>query len=424
MITTNTSNFLRIFEKVFAVIAIFHTSQALLPLILSGGVSEGDGISLNDLDLSLIAKLSLVIYAVVFVLLFLRWKRVFFIIADNRFILLLMGIVCFSYFWSVSPGDTFRFIIYALGTTALGLYLATRFTLREQVDILSWNYGLMLILSILFALALPQYGVMGGVHEGALRGIFTHKNIFGAIMVPGVVIFLLKALRNERNSWIYWLFLGTNITLLVLCRSTTALGTTALMLILCLIYRIFRWRYEVMISVILAALVAGLVALFWFTAYVDADSLLGAFGKDATFSARTLIWDLVWDKIQERPWFGYGLAAFWNELEGPSSYVLLAMGINVVYAHNGFLDMWLSIGLVGLSLFLASYFSTAIKSLAWLRHSKTPEGLWPLLFLSYLLLSNISEGTIHSMDSGFWAIFIAISYSLIIAPGNRYITSV
>ncbi|MGF1541075.1 MAG: O-antigen ligase family protein [Pleurocapsa sp.] len=417
---TNTNNLLRIFEKVFAVIALFHTSQALLPLVLSGGASEGDGVSPHDIDFSLAAKFSLLIYAIVLILLFLRWKRVFFIVAENKFIWMLMGVACFSYFWSVAPGDTFRFSIYALGTTAIGLYLATRFTLREQLDILSWSYALMVILSILFVIALPKYGLMGGVHEGALRGVFTHKNQFGAIIVPGVVIFLLKALRNERNSWIYWLFLGTTITLLVLARSTTALGTTAIMLLLYLIYRIFRWRYEIMVSVILAVVVAGLVGLLWFNAYVDSDSIFQAFGKDSTLSSRTLIWDLVWDKIQERPLFGYGLSAFWNDLNGPSSYIILAMGVTVAYAHNGFLDLCLALGFVGLSIFLAAYFSAVIKSLAWLRYSKTPEGLWPLLFLSYLLLSNMSEGTIHTMDNGFWAIFTAISYSLVIARNNKY----
>lgn len=421
--TNNKNSLFNLFEIVFSVVGIFHLSQALLPVILSGGSYEGDGVKLSTIDFSLVAKVSLLLYAVTFVLLALRWKRVVFTITDNKFLWMLIGIVCFSYFWSVEPGDTFRFSIYALGTTSFGLYLATRYTLREQVDIFSWTYACMAILSILFAVALPQYGIMGGVHEGAFRGIFTHKNQFGAIMVPAVIVFLLKALRKEKYSWIYWTFLATTIALLILSRSTTALATTTIMLILCLIYRIFRWRYEIMVSAILVAIIAAIVGLIWFTGHVGSDSLLDAVGKDSTFSGRTIIWELVWHKILQRPWLGYGLAAFWNELNGPSTYVILAMGINVVYAHNGFLDMCLSIGFVGLFIFLASYFGTATRSLVWLRKSKTPEGLWPLLFLTYLLLSNLSEGTIHSMDNAFWAMFTAISYSLIIAQRNNYITS-
>lgn len=413
----------KIFELVFSICSLIHISQAIAPLLLSGGASEGDGQSVGSMDFSLNAKISLLIYLVTFVLLALRWKRVFFTVSRNKFIWMLIGIVCFSYFWSVSPAQTFRFSVYATGTTAFGLYLATRYSLEEQIDLLSWTYAAMIILSVLFAVALPQYGIMGGVHEGAFRGVFTHKNQFGAMMVPAGVVFLLQALRGKGSSWIYWILLGTTCGLMVLSRSTTALGTLIIMLTLCVIYRIFRWRYEVMVSVILAAIIVGIVGILWFNNYIGSDSLLGAVGKDTTFSGRTYIWQYVWDQIQKRFWFGYGLAAFWNGFDGPSGYIQLAMRISVVYAHNGFLDIWLSIGLVGLSIFFAGYIGTASQSLMLLRKTKSPEGFWPLLFLTYLLLSNLSEGTITAMNTSFWAIYTAISYSLIMAKDNKYLIS-
>lgn len=427
MIQSNNSSFtwFKLFERIFSIFALFHFSQALTPLILTGGASEGEGggLATTTVDLSLNAKISLLVYFITFVLLALRWKRVLLTLLENKSLWILIGIASFSYFWSVAPADTLRYSIYTIGTTAFGLYLATRYSLREQLDILSYTYGVMLILSVLLAVALPHYGIMGGVHEGALRGVFTHKNQFGAMMVPGGVVFLLKALRNQRTSWIYWLLLIGNIALIVLSRSTTALATMAIMLLLCLVYRIFRWRYELMISAILGATVFAIGATILFTGAFDLDSILAIFGKDATFSSRTLIWQYVWDKITYRPWFGYGLAAFWQGLEGPSGYIQLAMRVTVVYAHNGFLDLWLSIGLVGLSVFLVSFFGTAARGITWLRNSKTPEGLWPILFLTYILLSNISEGTITTMDNSFWAIFTAISYSLIIAKSHNYLAA-
>jgi O-antigen ligase len=120
---------------------------------------------------------------------------------------------------------------------------------------------------------------------------------------------------------------------------------------------------------------------------------------------------------------GYGLAAFWNGFDGPSGYVQLAMRVEVVYAHNGFLDIWLSVGLIGLSVFAAGYFTTIAQSLALLRKTNSPEGFWPLLFLTYILLSNLTEGTITTMNSSFWAIYTAISYSLIMAKNHEYLIS-
>ncbi len=418
--TKSQNNLLKYFEFIFSLFSLIHISQAIIPLFLTGGANEGDGVNVTSLDLSINAKISVLIYLVTFVLLAMRWKRSWVTFSNNIFLWILIGVVCFSYFWSINPDQTLRFSIYALGTTGFGLYLATRYTLSEQMQLLTWTYGLLLILSILFAIGIPKYGIMGGVHEGALRGVFTHKNQFGAFMAPGGVIFLLNALGGGKYSWLYWGLLVLNCGAMVMSQSTTALGTFALMLILCLIYRIFRWRYEVMISAILAVTILGFISLILVAGYVGSDSIFSSLGKDATLSGRTFIWQYVWDQIQLRPWLGYGMTAFWNGFDGPSGYVQLAMKIAVIYSHNGFLDIWLSIGIVGLGIFIVSFISTTVQSLALLRISNTPVGFWPLLFLTYILLSNLTEGTISNMNSSFWAIYAAISYSLVIAKQDKY----
>lgn len=413
-------NTLRVFEVFFSIFSLIHLSNAILPLILTKGTNEGDGIDIKTFDLSINAKISILIYLITWILLAVRWKRTLSVLSQNQFIWILMGVICFSYFWSVNPEQTLRFSLYALGTTSFGLYLAIRYTLRQQLSLIGWTYGLLLILSLLLVVAVPKYGLMAGVHDGALRGVFTHKNQFGAFMALGGVVFFLNAIRGERFSWIYWVLLALGCGSMVMSQSTTALATFLVMIVLCIMYRIFRWRYEVMLSAILAITIIGLIGLIWVAGYIGSDSLFTSVGKDATLSGRTEIWQYVWDQIQLRPWLGYGLAAFWNGYEGPSGYVQLAMRIAVIYAHNGFLDIWLSIGLVGLIIFLAGYLVTASQSLTLLRKSNNPEGFWPLLFLTYILLSNLTEGTITTMNSSFWAIYVAISYSLVIAKINHY----
>jgi exopolysaccharide production protein ExoQ len=414
------SNFLSYFEYIFSLVSLLLISQAIIPLFLTGGANEGDGVDVSTLDLSINAKLSTLVYIITFIFLGLRWRRSLATFSSNVFLWILLGVVCFSYFWSINPDQTLRFSVYAVGTTGFGLYLATRYSLVEQMKLLGWSYGLLLILSLLFAVAIPKYGIMSGVHEGALRGVFTHKNQFGAFMAPGGVIFLLNAFRGERYSWVNWTLLVLNCGAMVMSQSTTAVGTFGLMLILCIIYRIFRWRYEVMISAVLGVTIVGFMGLILFAGYVGSDSLFSSLGKDATLSGRTDIWQYVWDQIQLKPWLGYGMTAFWNGLEGPSGYIQYAMRIPVIYSHNGFLDLWLSIGIVGLGIFLISFVVTIVQSLALLRQTNTPEGFWPLLFLSYILLSNLTEGTISNFNSSFWAIYVAISYSLVIAKREKY----
>lgn len=420
--TKSQSSYFKIFEYVFSICSLIHISQAIAPLILTNGSSEGDGVDVRTVDLSINAKISILIYLVTFCLLAIRWKKVLSTLTRNKSIWILLGIICCSYFWSINPSQTMRFAIYAVGTTGFGLYLATRYTLPEQLDLLAWTYCLLLVLSILFALGIPKYGLMSGVHEGAFRGVFTHKNQYGAFMAPGGVVFLLSAFKGGKYSWVYWLLLVSCCATMVWSRSTTALGTFLVMLMLCIIYRIFRWRYEVMVSAILAVTIvsfAGLILLFG----LGSDSLLDLVGKDVTLSGRTNIWEYVWDQIQLRPWLGYGLAAFWDGYNGPSGYIQLAMRIAVIYAHNGFLDIWLSIGFVGLAVFLMGFVNTTVQSLTLLRKTNSPEGFWPLLFLTYILLSNLTEGTISTMNSSFWALYATVSYSLVIAKNNYYAIS-
>ncbi|MBE9167456.1 O-antigen ligase family protein [Pleurocapsales cyanobacterium LEGE 06147] len=414
---------LRIFELVFTVLSLFHLSQALTPLLLTGGASEGDGVDITTLDLSFNAKISLLIYFISFVLLFLRWKKVVALFRIDKsiwLIWLLLLIVCLSTLWSVFPSDSFRYSIYAIGTTSFGLYLATRYTIKEQIVIFSWTFGLIVVLSILFSVALPQYGTMGGVHEGAWRGIYTHKNIFGLALVPAAVIFYLRALSSQSIRWVFWLLLASTVALLVLANSTGSLVNLVIMLALCLFYRLLRWRYELMISAILAGIIAGIAALLWLFDYGGLDLIFTALGKDPTLTGRTDIWRYTWDMIQLRPWQGYGLNAFWHGLQGPSAYVELALTVPVAYAHNGYLDMWLGIGLIGLIAFFVGLFTAATKALAWLRKTNTVEGFWPLLFLTYILLSNVAEGSITTMNNHLWAMYTATFCSLLIARDNIY----
>ena len=237
--------------------------------------------------------------------------------------------------------------------------------------------------------------------------------------------FSLENLRpstdKKEGSWIFWLLLMTSMALTVMCKSTTSLANMLFMLFLCLAYRVFRWRYELLVSTVLAVLIFGISAALFFFNFIGTDAFFEAIGKDPTLSSRTDIWAQVWEAIQLKPWIGYGSASFWDGLEGPSKYIELTVRAKVAYAHNGFLDILLGIGFIGLSLFLISYVATVIKSLVLLRKTNTVETFWPLLFLTYLIMTNVSEGTLAALDNIFWVLYSTITFSLIAAKKNQFL---
>ena len=409
------------FEAIFSVFSLIHISGGILPVLLTQGASEGDGIDISSFDLSLMAKVTLLIYCCAFILLVLRWKKVINVATEGKFIWLFVLFVFVSFLWSVIPDQTFRNGVYGIGCTLVGLYLATRYSFKEQLDILAWTFATIIILSVIFAVVLPKYGIMGALHAGALRGIYTHKNQFGVHIVLATVIFFLKAIDAQQRSWIFWLLLITSISLNILCKSTTSVGTMLIMLILCIVYRIFRWRYEILVSTILVFLIVGIASWLFFFNFIGTDAFFEAIGKDPTLSSRTEIWKQVWEAIQLKPWLGYGSAAFWDGLEGASKYVELAVRAKVAYAHNGFLDILLGTGFIGLSLFLISFSVTTIRSLFLLRTTNTVESFWPLLFLTYLIFTNLTEGTLASLTNIFWVLYSMITFSLIAAKKNQYL---
>jgi O-antigen ligase len=173
---------------------------------------------------------------------------------------------------------------------------------------------------------------------------------------------------------------------------------------LVLLYIPLRWHYTLAIPFfILAVLTGGFVATLYVGGYIE--GLLEALGRDATLTGRTQLWNAVLSMIWQRPWLGYGYAAFWQGWEGEeSAHVLLwmmAFGGGQYYgaADNGYLQLWLDLGLVGVMLFACQFLLTFSRSIAWARRTKTVEGFWPLTFLVALLVINYGESVFLDKNS-------------------------
>jgi O-antigen ligase len=293
-------------EQVFTVLSLLQYSGGPLTLILSGGANQEDVV---DADYFLNYVLFLLIYAVTIFLLIARWKKVIYVLSKDKFIWVLMVIIVISVFWSYVPAMTLRRSLTMVGPTLFGLYLATRYTLRQQLQLLGWMFGIAVVLSLLFGVALPKYGVMGGMHAGAWRGIYFNKNSLGKMMIPSAMTFLLLAVSTRRNRWLLWCGFSLSVSLLLLSTSKSSLINLVQLIAAFFVFRTFRWRYELMIPALIAiATIGGGLSVLFTT---NADTVLGSLGKDATLTGRTDLWPYVLEMIEKRPWLGYGYSGFW-----------------------------------------------------------------------------------------------------------------
>lgn len=78
------------------------------------------------------------------------------------------------------------------------------------------------------------------------------------------------------------------------------------------------------------------------------NSILAAMDKDPTMTQRTIIWAETLPSIAKHPFLGYGYSAFWNGLNGESMHAVLVTGWMEGQVQDGYLDVLLQLGLLGL----------------------------------------------------------------------------
>ena len=375
---------------------------------VSEGV-DGYGVFVSSVFDRIASFMQYGIYAVSTLLLLARFKSVVRPAMRDPFLGALVGIIVTSFIWSDFPNLSRKAGLFTLYTTLFGLYLASRFSLKEQLRIVAWALGIGAVFSFLYTLALPGFGIENGTHSGAWRGPLLHKNLFARLMLISAVATLLGALNSSRYRYLIWAGCGISVAMIVLSTSKTALVIFVTLLLLLPLYRALRWSDSLVIPFSIALiLVVGSTAT-WFVA--NWDNVLVRLGKDPTLSGRTDIWDLVIEAIWERPWLGYGYNAFWQE-GGESDYVWRVLRYKVYQAHNGFLNIGVELGLLGLLFFILSILFAYIRAINFVRLGKTSADLWPITYVTFLPMYNYTETTTVAQNSIFWILFVAITLSL------------
>lgn len=394
---------LRLLEKGFCVLSLLFFTDAILP-----NLNEISGTNIAPIKLVLANGISLVSILLIVI----GHKKVIPIVIREKWLWILLGIALASTFWSDVPGTTLRGSIFLGQITSFGVYFAARYSLKEQLGLLAVTFSIVVLLSIAIALALPDYGVMtfqeGGVHEGAWRGVYIHKNGLGRMMVLSALVFLLSTSSSRKYRWIAWSGFILSIAIIVLSTSKTALAILLTSIALLPFYKALRWSSSLAISfVIVTILVGGSVAVLLLS---NAEAILGAFGRDLTLTGRTDLWAAVLYKISERPWLGYGYGGFWRSWEGESAQVLRIVRWAAPHSHNGFLDLWLDLGLLGLLTFALGFLAVCWRAVICLRLIRTSEGLLPIAYLTFLLLANLTESSLLRQNS-LWILFTVITFS-------------
>lgn len=399
----------RIAEHIFTVASLLFYTGGPLPVILSGGYSEGLLVT-EPPDFSSVKLCFQLIYILTLFYLAPHWKKAAYLLVKDKLILLLMIIICLSSLWSVDVGRTIVRSVAIFGTTLFGVYFATRYSLKQQLYFLGLVFSLVIVMSIFFAVALPQYGIMQEVHAGAWRGIYTHKNGLGGIMALGTITFVILSASDRKNDWVFRIGILSAIGLLLLSKSTSPLIYLTILTATFFVVRLFRLEYR--LKVLAVSLITTLGYTLAILCVNQAELIASAFGKDLTLTGRTDLWVYIWELIQKKPWLGYGYGALWSSLNSETGHIWRLLGWEAPHAHNGFLEVWLGLGAFGILVLLIHIAISFVRALALISRTRGSAYFLPLMILLLTFMNNLTEYTIIERNSIYWVLYVSTTLSL------------
>ena len=338
------------------------------------------------------------------------------IVRNNKWLTIFLLYCFISIVWSDFPFVAFKRLIKILGHPIMALILLTEPDPEEALTRLMKRCAYVIIpVSVLFIKYYPQWGRGFDQWSGGAvnTGITTNKNALGYdCLILGFFFYwhLLQTRRTEkRKARRNELLLIAGFLIMISWLLWTAHSSTSLLSLLlgAFVMALLDLGF-VNKRLIGTYVIAGIVI------YVLADATFGIsgrvielLGKTPTLTDRTLLWEDVL-KVKINPIFGAGFESFW--LGERYQKFAESRWWQPNQAHNGYLETYLSLGLVGLSLLVGLLIATFWKARRelWLNFE---WGRFRLGFLAAVVVYNWTEASFKALHP-VWFVFylIALDY--------------
>ena len=338
------------------------------------------------------------------------------IIRNNQWLTIFLLYCLISIVWSDFPFVAFKRWFKVVGHPIMALIILTEPDPEEALRRLMKRCAYVIVpISILFIKYYPQWGRGFGQWSGGAfnTGITANKNALGCdCLILGFFFFwyLLQTWsrqpgKSRRNELLLTGgFLLAIWWLLSMAHSSTSLVSLFVSVVM---VAILGWRFldKRFIGTYLIIGVLALLAAEWgFGIYAHAIELLG---KDATLTDRTLLWSELL-KVKINPLFGTGFESFW--LGERFQKLAESRWWQPNEAHNGYLETYLNLGLVGLILLIGLFTATFWKGRREL-FTNFQFGRFRLGFLTAVIVYNWTEASFKALHP-IWFVFyiIALDY--------------
>lgn len=344
-------------------------------------------------------------------------------------LVVVLGFCLLSVLWSAFPDIALRRVIkHLLYMIILAGIVVGADTPRDIHRLAIFVTGVLMMLNIASVVVIPAAAVDPG---GAFTGLYGHKNTAGSFAMISVFTWLSAALWSEAGYKRILLYLGVLLwfAFLIGTNSRTSLAATVLAIAMIVPLRIFVKGQLSFILTVLGGIFVLLLAIFVLNLLnVQISDVFGTLeGDKTTLTGRTTIWRIVYEVFLQHMLLGVGYGSLWGtggttiaEVFGNQQVTLFLIGLN--QAHNGYVDVLATLGMIGSVIFVAFLVSAVVRAIKALISAEKATadlaiaGMCGFVFIG-VLVHNFAE-TSFLRGNLSWVYFVLCYFMLCVPRGE------
>jgi len=339
----------------------------------------------------------------------LPWREVF---TQNIWVWLFFLYGLISITWAEYPFIALKRWVKGLGTVVMVLIILTETKPYKAMETALRKMAIILLpLSVLFINYIPHLG--RAYHRGRpmYTGVAGHKNGLGILcLVAGVYfcwMFLYRTLKRSttEDKVLFGLYISMAVMIVWLTRkanSATSLSCLVIGIAIILLSRLpaFRKNPQRVLTVVIAVFIVFIsLEAFWGVK----DKVFTLLGREPTLTSRVPMWkDLI--SMVTNPILGFGYDSFW--LGARQEYIYANWGI-IGNAHNGYLEMYLNLGLVGV-FFIGAWYASGLAKIRRRLHSDYPVAILRFVILLVAAIHGYTEASFYGVSLMWVLLFLAV----------------
>ena len=325
-----------------------------------------------------------------------------------------------SVLWAIDPSTSLRRVIFTTFVVLSVVYACRMLRYEAVLSVIQTWFAAILLADWAVMPFLPQAvhgpGEIDEALIGMWRGIHVHKNEAGAFCAIASLVFM-HFTATARSFLLGPALTALALGFLYMTGSKTSGGFVFVAVgVACAVA--YAYRNPGMRNTALLILPSALL-IAYLAFETQIGSLLLKFEDPSTLTGRALIWPALLEYSAEHPLLGAGYGSFWAiGDESPIYENNEGWLTTITHAHNGYLDVLIQVGMIGLLIALVGLVARPTYILV-ARQLQAPVSRWLLCaVLVFCWLHNMLETSLLDRANIVWVTML-ICYSLLRTPDGQ-----